>query len=73
MAVRVQTEDFDLGAEAEALGQGGDAGAVVTFTGHVRGGAGDVEAMTLEHYNGMTEAALADIEAEAMRRWPLWG
>lgn len=73
MAVRVQTEDFDLGAEAEALGQGGDAGAVVTFTGHVRGGAGDVEAMTLEHYNGMTEAALADIEAEAMRRWPLTG
>ena len=73
MAVRVQTADFDLGAEAEALGQGGDAGAVVTFTGHVRGGAGDVEAMTLEHYNGMTEAALADIEAEAMRRWPLTG
>ena len=73
MAVRVQTEDFDLGAEAEALGQGGDAGAVVTFTGHVRGGAGDVEAMTLEHYNGMTEAALADIEAGAMRRWPLTG
>ena len=73
MAVRVQTADFDLGAEAEALGQGGDAGAVVTFTGHVRGGAGDVEAMTLEHYPGMTEAALADIEAEAMRRWPLTG
>ena len=73
MAVRVQTADLDLGAEAEALGQGGDAGAVVTFTGHVRGGAGDVEAMTLEHYPGMTEAALADIEAEAMRRWPLTG
>ena len=73
MAVRVQTADFDLGAEAEALGQGGDAGAVVTFTGHVRGGAGDVEAMTLEHYPGMTEAALEDIEAEAMRRWPLTG
>lgn len=73
MAVRVQTEDFDLGAEAEALGEGGGAGAVVTFTGHVRGGAGDVKAMTLEHYPGMTEAALEDIEAEAMRRWPLTG
>ena len=73
MPVRVQTEDFDLGAEAEALGQGGEAGAVVTFTGHVRGGADDVEAMTLEHYPGMTEAALAEIEAEALARWPLTG
>ncbi|MEL7463344.1 MAG: molybdopterin synthase catalytic subunit MoaE [Pseudomonadota bacterium] len=73
MAVRVQTEDFDLGAEAEALGQGGAAGAVVTFTGHVRGGADDVEAMTLEHYPGMTEAALEEIEAQAMARWPLTG
>ena len=27
MAVRVQTQDFDLGAEAEALGAGGAAGA----------------------------------------------
>lgn len=72
MAVRVQTEDFDLGAEAEALGKGGEAGAVVTFTGHVRGDAADgVATMTLEHYPGMTEQALADIEAEARDRWPL--
>lgn len=73
MTVRVQQEDFDLGAEAEALGRGGEAGAVVTFTGHVRGAADGVEAMTLEHYPGMTEAALEEIEAEAMRRWPLTG
>ena len=73
MPVRVQAEDFDLGAEAEALGRGGEAGAVVTFTGHVRGAPGEVEAMTLEHYPGMTEAALAEIEAEALARWPLTG
>ncbi|MFN3262371.1 MAG: molybdopterin synthase catalytic subunit MoaE [Pikeienuella sp.] len=69
MAVRVQREAFDLGAEAAALEAG--AGAVVTFTGIVRGG--DVSAMTLEHYPGMTEAALAEIEAEARARWPLSG
>lgn len=72
MAVRVQTEDFDLGREAERLGAGGEAGAVVTFTGHVRGDAkAGVAAMTLEHYPGMTETALAEIEAEARARWPL--
>ena len=69
MAVRVQAEDFDLGAEAAALRGAGDAGALVTFSGVVRGG--DVTAMTLEHYPGMTEAALAEIEAEAHDRWPL--
>ncbi len=72
MAVRVQTADFDLGAEAEALSSKGDPGAVVTFTGHVRG-TDDVAAMELEHYPGMTEAALAEIEAEAQARWPLTG
>ncbi len=27
--------------------------------------------MTLEHYPGMTEKALKEIEAEALERWPL--
>ena len=71
MAVRVQTEDFDLGAEAAALRGAGEAGALVTFSGIVRGGTGDVAAMTLEHYPGMTEAALEEIEAEARARWDL--
>jgi molybdopterin synthase catalytic subunit len=31
----------------------------------------EVRAMTLEHYPGMTEKALAEIEAEALRRWPI--
>jgi len=71
MAVRVQTEDFDLGVEAAALRGDGDAGALVTFSGIVRGGEGDVAAMTLEHYPGMTEVALEEIEAEARERWDL--
>lgn len=69
MRVSVQTEDFDLGAEAARLEPG--AGAVVTFTGVVRGG--EVRAMTLEHWPGVTEAALEAIVAEAAARWPLSG
>lgn len=70
MAVRVQTANFDVAAEIAALTAGhADIGAVVTFTGLVRGG--DVKAMTLEHYPGMTERALEAIEAEALKRWPL--
>ncbi len=48
---------------------GGDAGALVTFTGLVRGKPGDV--LELEHYPGMTERQIAAIAAEAERRWPL--
>jgi len=44
---------------------------LVSFTGLVRGG--DVSEMELEHYPGMTEKALAEIEAEARERWPLQG
>ncbi|WP_111429771.1 molybdopterin synthase catalytic subunit MoaE [Rhodobacteraceae bacterium DSL-40] len=74
MAVRVQREDFDLGAELAALRAGrSDIGALVSFTGLVRGAAGGaaIAAMELEHYPGMTERALAAIEAEARARWPL--
>ena len=73
MTVRVQSADFDIAAEIAALTAGGDAGAVVTFTGIVRAGEGGdrITAMTLEHYPGMTESALAEVEAEACRRWPL--
>jgi molybdopterin synthase catalytic subunit len=74
MAVRVQREDFDVGAEIAALTAGRtDVGGVATFLGLVRDLAdGDsVSAMTLEHYPGMTEKMLAEIEAEAQARWPL--
>ncbi|HUS98380.1 MAG TPA: molybdenum cofactor biosynthesis protein MoaE, partial [Hyphomicrobiaceae bacterium] len=76
MAVRVQQDDFDAGAEITAL-QGGntDIGAIVTFTGTVRGAAHGrtLATMELEHYPGMTEAELARVETEAHARWPLNG
>ncbi len=72
--IRVQAEPFDAGAELAALTAGRtDIGGVASFVGLVRDFAGDarVSAMTLEHYPGMTERKLAEIEAEAQRRWPL--
>jgi len=74
MAVRVQREDFDVGAESERLTAGNaSVGGLCVFVGLVRDMAGDtgVAAMTLEHYPGMTEKMLSEIEAEARRRWPL--
>ncbi len=72
MPVRVQTEDFDLGREIDAMIRGKLAvGAVASFVGLVRDmndGAG-ISEMTLEHYPGMTEAALEDIVAQARGRW----
>jgi molybdopterin synthase catalytic subunit len=74
VGVRVQHEDFEIGAEVARVTAGRtDIGAIVTFTGTVRAdndGSG-VTAMTLEHYPGMTEAELARVEAEAAQRWPL--
>jgi molybdopterin synthase catalytic subunit len=72
--IRVQREDFDIGAEMAALTQGNcRIGGVASFVGLVRDVAGEapIGAMTLEHYPGMTEKELAAIEDEARRRWPL--
>ena len=74
MGVRVQREDFDVGKEIDRLtAERTDIGAVVTFTGRVRGEANGqpITSMTLEHYPGMTEQELARVEAEACERWPL--
>ena len=72
MAVRVQREDFDPGAEVALLTRGRtDIGAVVSFCGLVRDRGVGLTALELEHYPGMTEKALAAIEAEAWSRWPL--
>ena len=70
--IRVQREDFDVGAEMAAM-SGKNVGALASFVGLVRGSDGDgaIGAMTLEHYPGMTEKKLAEIEAEAHIRWPL--
>jgi molybdopterin synthase catalytic subunit len=72
--IRVQEQDFDVGAEIAALTKGKhDIGGVVSFVGLVRDMAGGAKigAMTLEHYSGMTEKQLGEIEAEANKRWPL--
>lgn len=72
--IRVQAEDFDIGAELNQLYQGRtNIGGVASFVGMVRdfGDGSNVRAMTLEHYPGMTERMLAEIEAEARSRWPL--
>lgn len=68
----IQPEAFDLNDEVTALTEGGDAGAVASFTGHVRRDDG-LSSLTLEHYPGMTEAEIARIVDEAGRRWPLTG
>ena len=74
MPVRVQTEDFDAGAEIAALRRGDPKiGAVASFIGVVRdlNDGESVGKMTLEHYPGMTEKALEAIVAEARSRWDI--
>ena len=74
--VRVQAEDFDLNQEINQLRAGEpDVGAVAVFLGTVRdiNHGQHVQTMDLEHYPGMTERALEDIEAKARARWLLNG
>ena len=69
--IRVETADFDVGAELarlEALGGGG----VASFTGIVRGGGG-LTALELEHHPGITKAMMTRIAEDAAARWPLLG
>ncbi len=71
--VRVQSEPIDVGAAlAEAEAEGDGAGAVASFTGLVRADDG-VSVLELEHYPGMTEAALAAVAEAAVARWSLIG
>jgi molybdopterin synthase catalytic subunit len=72
--IRIQREDFDVGRELAALSAGNaKVGGIAVFVGLVRDMAGGetVTRVVLEHYPGMTEKKLAEIEAEAHRRWPL--
>ncbi len=72
MVSRVQEKDFDVGHELAALrGDRVDIGALVNFTGLVRDTKGDLLALELEHYPGMTLKALQKIESEAVARWDL--
>jgi len=75
MAVKVQIEDFDAGAEINRLRLSRpDTGAVVSFVGQVRdlNDGAQVNTLTLEHYPGMTETALDNIIATAKQRWNIF-
>jgi len=74
--IRVQAAAFDVGAEISALTAGrADVGGIGCFVGTVRNTAGGrtITAMTLEHYPGMTERAMAEIAAQAEQRFALLG
>jgi molybdopterin synthase catalytic subunit len=70
--ISVQTGPFDIAAEFAAVSSGQDIGGIGCFVGQVRA-EGDLTSLTLEHYPGMTERALAGIVAEAEQRWALLG
>ncbi|MES2665242.1 MAG: molybdenum cofactor biosynthesis protein MoaE [Pseudomonadota bacterium] len=71
MRVRVQSEPFDPGASANGFAADvAGAGAIVTFTGLVRG-TGGILAMRIEHYPAMTEKAIAAMMDQAAARWDL--
>ena len=72
MKILVQREDFDCGAEIDAVARDNPrVGAVAAFVGLVRDVNEDaaVRTMTLEHYPGMTEKAIETIVGEACSRW----
>ena len=74
MAVRIQTEDFDVGAEVNAMRLSNpNIGALVSFVGQVRdlNDGDNVAFMTLEHYPGMTEKSLESIVEQAKNRWAI--
>jgi len=72
--VSIRSEDFDLAAEVAALRRGdGGVGAVAAFIGTVRdrNDGAAVRSLELEHYPGMTEAAIEAMIDEAMRRFEI--
>ena len=69
--VRVTSDTIDLAAEL-AVAEAGGAGAIASFTGVVRSDGGVTE-LELEHYPGMTEAALTGLAETATARWSLLG
>jgi molybdopterin synthase catalytic subunit len=72
--IKVQPEAFDVGEEIAQLTKDNTSiGGIVSFVGTVRemSGSSAIKSMTLEHYPGMTERALEEIETQANQRWPL--
>jgi molybdopterin synthase catalytic subunit len=75
LRIIVSQEDFDVGAQTAALlAASAGAGGLASFVGIVRSDAArPILALTLEHYPGMTERALAEIAAQAQARFGLLG
>jgi molybdopterin synthase catalytic subunit len=74
LSVTVSHADFDISELQRSLQQGNAAeGAIATFTGYVRSdpSSGNVSAMELEHYPGMTEKSIQAILLQATERWPI--
>ena len=72
MAVRIQHEDFDAGAEIARLrADDPRIGAVASFVGVARdrNDGAAVSTLVLEHYPGMTEKAIEAIVEQARARW----
>jgi len=67
--VSVQPAAIDVASELAAVEASG-AGGIASFTGLVRADDGVTE-LELEHYPGMTEAALTTLAEEARQRWGL--
>ncbi len=72
--ISVQTQDFDPGAEIEAL-RGAANGAIVSFVGVARDSSDGfpVQRINLEHYAAMTQRCLEEIVRQAHARWSLNG
>jgi molybdopterin synthase catalytic subunit len=76
--VLIQTVDFDLSAEVQALrAQDARIGAVCSFVGTVRdrtaGTPGSISSMELEHYPGMTEKSIEAMIDAAHQRFDIFG
>lgn len=74
MFISIQTADFNLAQEYDVLCQDTpNVGAVVTFTGKVRGKdqAEPLSHLFLEHFPGLTESEIARIVTQAEARWAL--
>ena len=74
--VSIRTEDFDIGSEVAALrAADGGVGAICAFIGTVRdrNDGAAVESLELEHYPGMTEAAIEAMIDEAVLRFHIRG
>lgn len=81
MSIRVQREDFDLGAEYALMTKAlPSCGAIVAFVGRVRdftdnranvGETLALTSLTLEHYEGMTQKELIALETRAFEKWSL--